>query len=70
MHWPGIKPRSTSWKVAMLTTIPPTLSSKLEKISNKISLDSIIQMQGTIYFQLCVQVLSTVLLFYEDAHIM
>ena len=23
MHWPGIQPRSTAWKAAMLTTIPP-----------------------------------------------
>ena len=24
LRWPGVKPRSTAWKAAMLTTIPPT----------------------------------------------
>ena len=26
MHWPGIKPGSTAWEAAILTTIPPTLA--------------------------------------------
>ena len=25
MHWPGIEPRSTAWKAAMLTITPPML---------------------------------------------
>ena len=25
MRWPGIEPRSTAWKAAMLTITPPTL---------------------------------------------
>ena len=25
MHWPGIEPRSTTWKAAMLTITPPML---------------------------------------------
>ena len=26
MHWPGIKPGSTTWEAAVLTTIPPMLT--------------------------------------------
>ena len=34
---PGIEPGSTTWKAAMLTTIPPTLSQELVVENSKIS---------------------------------